>query len=225
MKMTNQLLSLWELAHRMAGENPYRTRLFGLPPAVKDTVRLLMNEILEGHLESTLIMEKRHPDSDEPEEFFIRSHIDDIYRCIAGKHFPRKLLNFVGIDRWAFAQWCQHTKHPLPDFWFGVEYRWPEDRHEMEDGEETSSDAVIDAAPIEGPDKLAPVQRTKVTCQNIAAYLWKESPDMTIADMVKRDEVQRLGGGGHYSEKTLRKWLSQVAPPSVKGRRGRPPKQ
>jgi len=41
--------------------------------------------------------------------------------------------------------------------------------------------------------------------------LWSEVPETTIADMIDHEAITRLGGGGHYEEKTRRKWLSQVA--------------
>jgi hypothetical protein len=71
MALTNEDLSLWELAHRLADSDPHKRYWFGLPLAVKDTIRLLVNEVLSYRLASSLIMEHRPPDSDLPSEYYI----------------------------------------------------------------------------------------------------------------------------------------------------------
>ena len=97
-------------------------------------------------------------------------------------------------------------------------------------GRKTTSDVdTADAAEVQEvipdhPDKLRPQQRIRVACQVIAQNLWKENPTTTIADMCKCDAIQRLCGAGNYDEKTLRKWLSPVAPLEVREKRGRPKK-
>jgi hypothetical protein len=72
------------------------------------------------------------------------------------------------------------------------------------------------------PDKLRTSQRTRVACQEIAKVLWRDVPETTITDMIDHETIIRFGGGGYYEEKTRRKWLSQVAPPEVRDKRGRP---
>ena len=51
MALTNDTLTVWELVHRMAGKDPHAWSPFGLSLVVKDNLRLLLNEILHGHLE------------------------------------------------------------------------------------------------------------------------------------------------------------------------------
>lgn len=53
-----------------------------------------------------------------PPEFFIRHHIDDIYACINGNLFKRKLLRLAVIERWAIQQCCIARGIPMPEFWF-----------------------------------------------------------------------------------------------------------
>jgi hypothetical protein len=103
MPLTNDALSVWELAHRLADSDPHKRYWSGLPLSVKDNLRLLLNEILSYRLTSSLIMEKRRPGCDVPEEYFIRSHLNKIYRCIEGRSIPRRLLEFVSADRWDLA--------------------------------------------------------------------------------------------------------------------------
>jgi hypothetical protein len=51
-----------------------------------------------------------------------------------------------------------------------------------------------------------------------------KQPDKTIASMVQHQVIQELCGASHYSADTVRRWLSAVAPLSVKEKRGRPRK-
>lgn len=59
-----------------------------------------------------------------------------------------------------------------------------------------------------------------MACQQIAVNLWKR--ERTIASMVKEETIQELGGAKFYATAVVRKWLSAVAPPEVKAKRGRP---
>jgi hypothetical protein len=218
MPLTNDTLSVWELGHRLAGENPYRWRLKGAKPAVRDNFRLLLNEIHTGHLESSLLMEKRPHDSHIPSTMYIRHHLDTIEDCVRHGLCKKKFLEFVLVERWEFRHWCQQSGYPLPDFWYGCEYRWPED-----DEEDVTADAEdLQEGIPDHPDKLRTSQRTRVACQEIAKVLWRDVPETTITDMIDHEAIIRFGGGGYYEEKTRRKWLSQVAPPEVREKRGRP---
>ena len=54
-------------------------------------------------------------------------------------------------------------------------------------------------------------QRDREVCQGIAKTLWDAYPDMTIEDMLDRNEIQKYGSGKLYSrDTTLRRWLSGV---------------
>lgn len=70
---------------------------------------------------------------------------------------------------------------------------------------------------------LSPMQMDKQLCQEAAKKLWAQYPNMTIAAMCRRHEIQQAGGK-NYTDKTLRSWLSPVAPPHVRAKRGRPKK-
>lgn len=253
MPLTNESLTLWELGHRLAGESPYRRWPFGVSPAVRDNFRLLLNEIHAAHLESSLLMEKRPRDSDLPPRLFIRHHLGRIEACVRDGFCRRTFLEYVEIDRWEFRHWCLHFGYPLPDFWYAHNYRWPEDDEDkvnvMDDAEDAQGN--IDALPdqVEGttappgnngqasdteaiaseksepedPDKARPSTRIQIACQEIAKLQWKKPPYITIADMIRSELIQSLAG--RYADKTLRTWLSRVAPPEVSEKRGRPKKK
>lgn len=99
MPLLNDDLSLWEIAHRWNNLDPDKKHWFGLPLEVKDSFRLMMNAILSAELVSSLLMEKWHPGSNNPPEFYICYYIDDIYARIWGRKFNRKLFKFVSVDR------------------------------------------------------------------------------------------------------------------------------
>ena len=99
MPLLSEHLSVWEVSFRWAGLDPART-WFRLPLAARDNARTLIDAIWRVHLHCmTLSVDKWSPDSGAPPEFFIRHHLDDIEDCVAGRHYPRKLLRFALIDR------------------------------------------------------------------------------------------------------------------------------
>ena len=122
-------LSIWEIGLRWAGHDPDRVWLrFPLP--VKDNFSTLMDAILKGELACiTITLEKRRF---EPEEKELSSDhwLEDMYACIGGKSFNRKLLGWALIDRFDFKLWCERMNAPLPEFWFpagwNLEYDLPE---------------------------------------------------------------------------------------------------
>jgi len=116
-------------------------------------------------------------------------------------------------------QWCQSLNAPLPEFWFPSGWNlYAEDIYE-------DDDTLINSSQKPDSDlKLKINQRAKIACQVIAENLWKEHPEMTIADMIKQDAIRNLGGSESYTDAVVRKWLSGVAPTAVKERRGRPKK-
>ena len=128
------------------------------------------------------------------------------------------MLKQASIDRFEFKRWCDLHSIPLPEFWFpsgwGLTYDW-----EQENGD-------VEASAVAGTeDAMRPSTRARIACQQIALELWRESPETTIADMVKHPAVQRLGGAAPYAAATVREWLSAIAPSEVKEKRGRPRKK
>ena len=215
MPLTNDNLSVWELAHRLADSDPHRRYWRGLPFLVRDNIRLLLNEIVSYRLASSLIMEKRRSDSDMPPEFYIYSHLDVIYECTEGRSIPRRLLKFISVDRWDFWQWCQQTGFELPDFWFSVEYQLTDD--DAEEPEEAESELA--RAPL--PPREAN-RKVRERCRVLARETWGRDKNLPIAQVAR--QIQELGLANHYGEKTVVNWIRSMAPAEVKGRHGRPKK-
>ena len=143
MPLLNDELSLWEIAFRWAGHDPDKFWL-RIPLPVRDNVRTLMDAILQGHLFcTTLALEKWDPKSDAPPELFIRHYIDQIYDCIGGGRFDRKLLKWARIERWSMQQWCERRGIPLPEFWFPpgwkLDYLWQDADERSSEPQETDA--------------------------------------------------------------------------------------
>ena len=228
MPLLNADLSLWEIAHLWNNLDPDKIHWFGLPLEVKDSFRLMTNAILNADLVSDLSMDKWHPGAASPPEFYIRHYIDDIYACVWGRKFNRKLFKFVGVNRWYLQKWCEMYNIPLPEFWFPPGWKIVPDIFKDDESEEIGSetnDLVNKDETIADKDfKLRANQRTRATCEQIAEILWKENPYLNITDMVKHEVIQKYGGS-HYEDDTVRNWIKELAPPNIKGKRGRPKKE
>lgn len=51
-------------------------------------------------------------------EFFIRHYMDEVYACVAGHRFDRKLLQWAIVERIELGKWCRRRGIPPPLFWF-----------------------------------------------------------------------------------------------------------
>ena len=227
MALLNDDLSVWEIGFRWAGQDPDRWWR-GIPLPVRDNFRVLMDAVLQSHLECVSLSMRKGPseDFDLPPEFFIRYHLDDVEACIAGRAFNRRLLRFAQIERPAFQDWCERRAIPLPVFWFPPgwsDYRWPGDDSEDAATIEDGVAPAVAASAAEDQDRtgLRPVQRARIACQEIARALWKADPALTIAAMVDRDEIQRLGGAARWVPEVVQRWLSEVDPRDPSKKRGR----
>lgn len=252
MALVTSELSLWELAHRWAGFDP-DLFYFTYPLEVKDNFKLLMEAILSAELYcETLTLVKRPSDSKADPKYYIRTHLDDVYACIWGKRFNKKLLKWAVISRGDFKEWCERRSIPLPEFWFpkvwNDSFDWPEygtraswARHVEPEQEgcfslrfEIPEQARLkfnnhsessDANDNYDVTHLRPNQLTRLLVQRIASNLWKDSVNLkiNISQMARHEVIQKYCGVEHYEIETIMKWVREVAPVNLKGKRGRPP--
>ena len=118
MPLITDELSVWDIGLRWGGYDPDRLWL-PLPLAAKDNFRLLMQAILSGEIIcNTLTLAKFPPDSKADPRFYIRTYIDEVYACIHGRRYDRKLLKWAALDRMDFHQWCERRGITPPEFWF-----------------------------------------------------------------------------------------------------------
>ena len=122
-------LSVWDISFRLAGHDPRKFR-FRIPLEVEDHFRNLMDAILKGELAcESITLEKRDFEPFE-KDYSVYRWLDDIYACISGQFYNRKLLRWAQVGRFDFMLWCERMKSPLPEFWFppgwNLEYDLPE---------------------------------------------------------------------------------------------------
>ena len=67
--------------------------------------------------------------------------------------------------------------------------------------------------------KLRPDQRHRLAVREAAKKIWKEHPEITIADMIERDELNEVCEGKVYTKETMRNWIKDLAPDRSPGRR------
>ena len=248
MALINSELSVWDICHRWAGFDPDIFRVL-FPLGVKDNFRLITEAILSAELYcETLTLEKLPADSKADPKYYIRTHLDDVYACIWGQRFNKKLLKWATISRDDFGEWCERRSIPLPEFWYpkgwNYNFDWPEygtraswARHvepsepggfslsfdipdDLKRNNQNSNFSDNDVNPSNSREN----QKAKLVSQQIAIHLWKEHPDRTIAEMSQNEIILKYSGAANYRS-ALNKWLSEVAPVNIKGKRGRPRKK
>ena len=230
-------LSVWDVSFRWAGYDP-RKFYFRIPLEVENHARNLIDAIHNAELPcESITLEKKKFEKDEL-KYSIYYWVDDFFSTTSGQYVSRKLLKWAGINRLDFMQWCQRMNAPLPEFWFpqgwNLHYELPDNEmypghfYVIRDWPKNELNAYLDN--LEKPDsdkseqidlKTRPSQLARIACQSIAKNIWKLDKSVSIADMVKRSEIQDLGGAKPYVYEVVRRWLSDVAPPEVKAKVGR----
>lgn len=208
-----QFLSIWEIAHRWEGLDPAQDGVISVTSKLGERLRQLLwaaTHALNGYdAHGELIpMEMLwfgFPKTSTAKKLELAFHDPGAYRDFlksiflsqqeVGKVFP-------GVVE-------------LPGFWF-------------DENEVMRSRGYLQPrqpVPLNRVPAMRADQQDRLTCQDIAKRLWAEQPDMTIANMTKHPLILVEGNGKAYKGKnTLRNWLKEVAPDSVRKRRGRPKK-
>jgi hypothetical protein len=71
--------------------------------------------------------------------------------------------------------------------------------------------------------KLRPNQRHKERCRAVAELIWKSTPDITIDDMARKDEINGIAcEKKDYTVDTIRTWIKDLCPNRAPGRRPKP---
>lgn len=228
---TVKRFSIWELGHRWHNLEPESTDSKKLPLAVQDTLRSLAGAY---HYDDLMIVNSNGVENKgayhEPTQHrYKHEEIEEgLFNCYREKVFDKRQLESVYIEQQPLGKWCLEEGIALPGFWFSAGWKPDSYRYSRWQSDSSGKESLLNAQESDGSQpetKLRTVQIDKPVCQAIARTLWDISPQMTIADMCKHDAVQRYGNGRLYKgEHTLRDWLSEVAPPEVKGKRGRPKK-
>jgi len=214
------LMSIWEAGLRWSNCEPDETDPLNLPSNAQNNIRELLNAS-----EHTLNL--YNVDGDQELDIYIpiigieiANKVQRLARTLARKReYPKSELDDIYISKEEVEKWSLIFDKPLPIFWYSEDEIEYHDKKRAEYHEYALKVALAEKTVKK--KKLTPVQEDRLLCQKIATRLWEKMPDMTIAAMILRDEIQIEGNGKHYTPKTLRKWLSKVAPLHVKkpGRR------
>lgn len=208
-----QFLSIWEIAHRWEKVDLAQSDAISITSKLGERLRQLVWAAIHAlncydvHGEQ-MPLEKLWfglPKTSLAKQLDVAFHDPAAHAEILKKVFLSQFelkKTFIGVEE-------------LPAFWF-EEWEIEEGRQYLRPAKTTSSKTV---------PQMRPDQQDRRTCQEIAQKLWTEFPDMTIADMTKHPQILVEGNGKAYKGKnTLRNWLKEVAPDSVRKRRGRPKK-
>ena len=60
--------------------------------------------------------------------------------------------------------------------------------------------------------------------QRIALKIWEDpdNKDINISQMARHEVILKYAGVEHYDHGTITKWVREIAPVNLKGKRGRP---
>lgn len=251
MALDSDELTVWEVGYRWANYDP-DLYWFRIPLIVRDNFRVLMKAILSGEIVcSTLCLDKRPTGSKADPRYYIRTHIDDVYACVHGTKFNRKLLKWATLDRSSVLEWCSCRGITPLEFWFPPGWKYA---YESPDGirpglivrhNEPSDENTFVSFSYEWPNREAEIeldenddtteeasspslrqnQVAKIACQQIAVAIWQKEPSRRIAEVIRDELIQEYGGAKYFNDDTVREWIKVVAPADVRARRGRPRKE
>ena len=207
-------LSLWELAHRWHDAIPSAVDDSSVTREIRDTLLALIEAVLHEqltvyHLGVGWVVEgeKKHSPSfdrfDPPREIVV----EDFEEMFRSGTLDRRILTGYSVSLETIFDWCCWAGFDAPEFYV------PEWVH---------ISPKVDVVPAA---KARPEAEDKARCQEIATKKWIENPQIRIAQMAQEREIQIEGNGALYKLPTLLAWLRDIAPDTVKGKPGRPPRE
>jgi hypothetical protein len=125
---------------------------------------------------------------------------------------------------------------PLPEFWFPPGWNISPNRLLYDDLEavdgETNDLSNKNETDADKEVKLKTNQRARAACEQLAELLWKDNPDLNIANMVEHEIIKKYGARFYegdiirrFGDETVRRWIKDLAPPHIQGKPGRPKKK
>ncbi|RFC35903.1 MAG: hypothetical protein DID92_2727743824 [Candidatus Nitrotoga sp. SPKER] len=219
--MIDHYLSIWEIAHRWHDINPDKTDPCDLPLNVQDSIRFICRGVLDDGITLCHVIASELPEDSrrsgfrsEIRNYYVNEFPVELANCLSRKYDKSALdTYYIGCD--GLLQYCMEQQCDYPSFW------WPL----IQENSRTANEDPNDLAPAQiqlQSQSLRPSQIDKLVCQAVAKTLWDVYPTMTITAMSEHTAILEYGGGKLYTGKnTLRNWLSEVAPDSVR-KPGRP---
>lgn len=88
-----------------------------------------------------------------------------------------------------------------------------------------ATEGQCDENKIESEKVLRSNQKDKIEVQKIGRQVWQKYQILDIVHVKRHPDIKKIAGGnyGMYKEKTIHKWLSEIAPKNAKEKGQRPP--
>lgn len=158
-------------------------------------------------------------------------YVENFEQCFRNRIYNKSELEKTHLSLYAVEDLCINYQIDPPAFWFNEKEilrikKSFEIEHEVE-----SLNQQLENAGNDSNDKLfkgrhADSKLDKELCRAIAATLWSEYPEMTIAAITSHKAIQQYGNGAQYRDKdTIRNWIKDLDPRPENERRGRPKKE
>lgn len=130
--------------------------------------------------------------------------------------------NFEWPEYGTRAFWAKHVE-PDQEGDFSIRFDIPE-QGDSKNFRYLISNHYAEEPPEFVSDSLRPNQLAKLVVQRMATKIWEEDSDnsINITQMARHSVIQKYSGADHYEEGTIIKWIREVAPTHIKGKRGRP---
>jgi len=143
-------------------------------------------------------LEPWHPVNLQP----IRKKIGKVYSCVIDDsyYFPEKCI--------------EHTK-TLPYAFYSIEELYPFLEECLFKAEDLAKIFPVNKTPRNG--RLSETHKNAV--RKIAKKMWEKDASITIQSIINSNEVETATEHNSYDEKTLRKWVKDLAPNRNPGRR------
>lgn len=142
----------------------------------------------------TISLEKRGDDQEAPHLFYIRDDLEAVNDCIQGIRYPRRLLKWAMVERWAMKNWCERRGIPLPEFWFPPGWNIGYVALYSENGENVPEIEPLDAmvgSPLEPPAQSVPAAATPPPPSDAHGPVTSPANEGEREGMRKLDENQR----------------------------------
>jgi len=226
MPLLDESLSLWKISFRWAGLDPdaFKYRFY-IPVAVKDNIRLILNELMYNTLFCRSLQADEFLSKATERD---RDNLDKIIRSISHNKYDQPFLQGHVIYRADFAHWCNRSGIPFPEFWFPAGWVIYE-LHEKDrlEGADTRPRPTSNLGA-----KELPIQKTRgkrVDADEgiwkpaiIAAQtLWSQDTSLTIAEVVRIIKAMPELKAASFSEVAIRKRIRPLSP--FPGKPGRKP--
>jgi hypothetical protein len=217
-----EFMSIWEVAHRWAGTDPDVTNPDNLPSEVKDRLRDLLVAV-DKFINLFNVSGEEELDTYIPIIGTIRpnKNLQKAKQLLLLREYSKDDLNTFFVQKKEVEEWLRIENEPVPSFWFSED----DVQFHNKRRKEIHCYSEVEPPSSQKPKKLRDCQIAKIQCQEIAKRLWLAEPKTRIAHMVNHEEVKIKGGGNRFTDKIVAKWLREVAPEDIRGRRGRSKKE